>query len=109
VPAYLVKECEDLIDQRRLKLVVAHQKQMPISVEKIMSQSQLQVTYMENVRALFMQSILNRKDGKYVDPAPLREIYSLILKLPTRTKFQSFLSSSGCSNKLSVSETFFYL
>ena len=60
---------------------------MPVTVEKIMSQSQLQATYMDNVRALFMQSILNRKDGKYVDPAPLREIYKLILKLPTRTKF----------------------
>jgi len=42
---------------------------------------------MENVRSLFMQSILNRKDGKYVNPAPLREIYNLILKLPARTKF----------------------
>lgn len=32
-----------------------------------------------------------------------------MLKLPDRTKFQSFLASSGCSDKLSVSETFFYL
>jgi hypothetical protein len=29
--------------------------------------------------------------------------------LPARTKFESFLASSGCSDKLSVSETFFYL
>jgi hypothetical protein len=61
------------------------------------------------VRALFMQAILQRKDLKYVNPEPLREIYQLLLKLPDRTKFQSFLASSGCSDKLSVSETFFYL
>lgn len=56
-----------------------------------------------------MQAILQRKEIKYVNPEPLREIYKLILKLPDRTKFQSFLASSGCSDKLSVSETFFYL
>lgn len=58
---------------------------------------------------LFMKAILDRKEGKYVNPIPLREIYNIILKLPTRTKFESFLASSGCSDKLSVSETFFYL
>jgi len=46
---------------------------------------------------------------KYVSPEPLREIYKIILKLPYRTKFQNFLATSGCSDKLSVSETFFYL
>jgi hypothetical protein len=46
---------------------------------------------------------------KYVNPEPLRQIYEIILKLPNRNKFQSFLSSTGCSDKLSVSETFFYL
>ena len=56
-----------------------------------------------------MQAILQRKEIKYVNPEPLREIYKLILKLPDRTKFQGFLASSGCSDKLSVSETFFYL
>lgn len=33
----------------------------------------------------------------------------MLLALPDRTKFQQFLASSGCSDKLSVSETFFYL
>lgn len=56
-----------------------------------------------------MKAILDRKDDKFVNPEPLREIYKVILKLPTRTKFESFLASSGCSDKLSVSETFFYL
>jgi len=56
-----------------------------------------------------MQAILNRKDEKFVNPVPLREVYNVILKLPARTKFESFLASSGCSDKLSVSETFFYL
>jgi len=56
-----------------------------------------------------MQAILNRKDDKFVNPIPLREVYNVILKLPARTKFESFLASSGCSDKLSVSETFFYL
>lgn len=56
-----------------------------------------------------MQAILDRKDGKYVNPIPLREIYNIIVKLPTRTKFESFLASTGCADKLSVSETFFYL
>jgi hypothetical protein len=56
-----------------------------------------------------MEAILDRKDGKYVNPVPLRKIYNLILKLPTRSKFESFLASNGCSDKLSVSETFFYL
>lgn len=44
-----------------------------------------------------------------MNPEPLREIYKIILKLPNRTKFQNFLATSGCSDKLSVSETFFYL
>lgn len=56
-----------------------------------------------------MQAILNRKDDQFVNPIPLREVYQVILKLPARTKFESFLASSGCSDKLSVSETFFYL
>jgi hypothetical protein len=34
-----------------------------------------------------MQAILQRKELKYVNPEPLREIYNLILKLPDRTKF----------------------
>lgn len=56
-----------------------------------------------------MSAILNRKDGIFVNPEPLREVYKIILKLPNRTKFESFLASTGCADKLSVSETFFYL
>ena len=56
-----------------------------------------------------MEAMLKRKDLKYVNPEPLREIYKIILKLPNRTKFENFLAISGCSDKLSVSETFFYL
>ena len=56
-----------------------------------------------------MQAIHQRKELKYVNPEPLREIYRLILNLPDRAKFQGFLASSGCSDKLSVSETFFDL
>jgi len=44
-----------------------------------------------------------------VNPEPLREVYKIILKLPNRNKFENFLAVSGCSDKLSVSETFFYL
>jgi len=65
--------------------------------------------YIEQIRALFMQAILNRKEEKYVNPEPLRKIYNLILQLPARNQFKGFLASSGCSDKLSVSETFLYL
>ena len=109
VPPHVVKECEELVEQRRRKIVTAFQKQLPISIERIYSQTQLQKQYMDQIRALFMQAILNRKDEKFVNPVPLREVYNVILKLPARTKFESFLASSGCSDKLSVSETFFYL
>jgi hypothetical protein len=34
-----------------------------------------------------MQAILQRKELKYVNPEPLREIYKLILNLPDRAKF----------------------
>ncbi len=56
-----------------------------------------------------MSAILNRKDAIFVNPEPLREIYKIFLKLPNRTKFESFLASTGCADKLSVLETFFYL
>jgi hypothetical protein len=56
-----------------------------------------------------MKAILDRKDEKFVNPEPLRQVYQLITKLPNRSKFESFLASTGCSDKLSVSETFFYL
>jgi len=82
---------------------------LPYKIEKIYSQVQLNTSYMEKIRALFMQAILNRKEGKFVNPIPLREIYNIIIKLPTRTKFENFLASTGCADKLSVSETFFYL
>ena len=82
---------------------------LPVTIEKIYSQVQLQNSYIERVRKLFMQAILNRKDEKFVNPEPLREAYKIITKLPTRTKFESFLASTGCSDKLSVSETFFYM
>ena len=78
-------------------------------IEKIFSQQSLQDSFINRIRQLFMNAILQRKELKYVNPEPLREIYQLILKLPDRSKFGSFLASSGCSEKLSVSETFFYL
>jgi hypothetical protein len=64
---------------------------------------------MSQIRKLFLEAVLQRKDLKYVNPEPLREIYKIILKLPNRNKFENFLATSGCSDKLSVSETFFYL
>ena len=82
---------------------------LPVTIDKIYSQVQLQNSYIDKVRQLFMSAILNRKDGIFVNPEPLREIYKVILKLPNRTKFESFLASTGCADKLSVSETFFYL
>jgi hypothetical protein len=30
---------------------------------------------MDRIRALFMQAILNRKEEKFVNPVPLREVY----------------------------------
>ena len=109
VPPFILKECEELITARRRKLVSVFQQNLQQTIQKIFSQVQLQDSYIAKVRSLFMQAILQRKELKYVNPEPLREIYNLILKLPDRTKFQSFLASSGCSDKLSVSETFFYL
>jgi hypothetical protein len=109
VPTYITKECEEMVEQRRRRIVTAFQKSLPATIERIYSQAQLQNSYMEKIRKLFMQAILNRKDDKFVNPIPLREVYKIILKLPARTKFESFLASSGCNDKLSVSETFFYL
>lgn len=63
---------------------------------------------MEQARSLLLKAVFDRT-GKYMNPEPLRDMYNLILKLPNRAKFESFLASSGCSNKLSTSETFFYL
>lgn len=57
-----------------------------------------------------MNAIFSRKENsKFINAAPLREMYNLLLKLPIRTKFEPFLASTGASNKLSTSETFFYL
>ena len=108
-PPHVMKECEQLVAQRRQKLVTAFQAMLPVTIEKVYSQVQLQNSYIDKVRQLFMSAILNRKDGIFVNPEPLREIYKVILKLPNRTKFESFLASTGCADKLSVSETFFYL
>jgi hypothetical protein len=109
VPPFVLKECEELVTARRRKLVAAFQQKLQQTISRIFSQGQLQESYITKVRTLFMQAILQRKELKYVNPEPLREIYRLLLRLPDRAKFQSFLASSGCSDKLSVSETFFYL
>ena len=37
VPPYVIKECEDLVQQRRRKLVTAFQKQLPVQIERIYS------------------------------------------------------------------------
>jgi len=39
VPLYIMRDCEDLIKQRRLKIVTAFQKQLPVSIERIYSQT----------------------------------------------------------------------
>ena len=39
VPPYVMKECEQLVEQRRRKIVTAFQKQMPVQIEKIYSQT----------------------------------------------------------------------
>jgi hypothetical protein len=109
VPPYVLKECEDLVLTRRKRILTAFQHNLPVKIEKLYSQVQLQNSYIAQVRKLFLEAILKRKDLKYVNPEPLREIYKIILKLPNRTKFENFLAVSGCSDKLSVSETFFYL
>lgn len=109
VPPFVLKECEELVLARRRRLVAAFQQSLQQTITKIFSQVQLQESFINKVRSLFMKAVLQRKELKYVNPEPLREIYKLILRLPDRTKFQSFLASSGCSDKLSVSETFFYL
>lgn len=109
VPVHVLQECEDLVSQRRRRLISTFLNQLPHSIERIQSQVSLQASMIEKVRKLFLQSVLKRKNLKYVDPDPLREIYNIILKLPYRNKFENFLSTTGCSDKLSVSETFFYL
>lgn len=109
VPPPVIRECEDLVSVRRRRIVTAFQHQLPHKIEKLYSQMSLQNSYMGQIRKLFLEAILKRKDLKYVKPEPLREIYNIILKLPNRNKFENFLATSGCSDKLSVSETFFYL
>jgi hypothetical protein len=109
VPPFVLKECEELVTARRRKLVATFQRGLEQTVSKIFSQVQLQDSNIAQIRADFMKAILQRKELKYVNAEPLREIYKRLLTLPDRAKFQSFLASSGCSDKLSVSETFFYL
>ena len=109
VPPPVIKECEALVASRRVQLVTAFQNMLPSTIDKIHSQVKLQDNYIEKIRKLFMEAILNRKDDKFVNPEPLRKAYKVITKLPTRAKFESFLASTGCSDKLSVSETFFYM
>lgn len=109
MPPNVISECEDLISVRRRRIVTAFQHQLPHKIERIYSQVSLQASYMSQIRKLFLEAVLKRKELKYVNPEPLREIYKIILKLPNRNKFENFLATSGCSDKLSVSETFFYL
>lgn len=89
--------------------MASFQSGLQSTISGVFSQVSLQESYILKIRALFMQAILQRKELKYVNSEPLREIYKLILKLPDRAKFHSFLASTGCNDKLSVSETFFYL
>jgi hypothetical protein len=41
VPTYIMKEAEELCEQRRRKIVTAFQKQLPVTIEKIYSQTSL--------------------------------------------------------------------
>lgn len=40
-PPHIIKECEQLVAQRRQKLVTAFQAMLPVTIEKIYSQVQL--------------------------------------------------------------------
>ena len=109
VPPYINKQCSDMVTARREKVVQTFAKQLSVHTAAIQKMNAGQSVKIEEIRGLFMQAILNRQGEKYVNPEPLRKIYQIILKLPARQQFQGFLASSGCSDKLSVSETFLYL
>ena len=38
VPPHIIKECEDMVSQRRKQLVSAYQSMLPLTIEKIYSQ-----------------------------------------------------------------------
>ena len=98
-----------MVKIRREKIVAKFRSKLPKQLKKVKETQLSQKKYMEEIRCLFMQAILDRKEEKYVNPEPLRKIYNIILQLPARNQFKGFLASSGCSDKLSVSETFLYL
>ena len=58
VPPFVLKECEELVTARRRKLVAAFQQKLQQTISRIFSQVQLQESYINKVRALFMQAIL---------------------------------------------------
>jgi hypothetical protein len=87
VPPFVLKECEELVTARRRKILSTFQRTLQQTISKVFSQVQLQSSQISKVRAAFMRAILQRKELKYVNPEPLREIYRLLLTLPDRTKF----------------------
>ena len=54
VPPFVLKECEDLVQTRRRKIVTAFQHQLPHKIQKIYSQVSLQSSYMNQIRKLFL-------------------------------------------------------
>jgi hypothetical protein len=59
--------------------VKAFKKSLPKKLKKVKETQLAQMKYMEEIRCLFMQAILDRKEEKYVNPEPLRKIYNIIL------------------------------
>jgi hypothetical protein len=54
VPPFVLKECEDLVQTRRRRIVTAFQHQLPHKIQKIYSQVSLQSSYMNQIRKLFL-------------------------------------------------------
>lgn len=50
VPIEIIKECEELVKSRRLKIVTAFQKQLPVMVERIYAMTTLQDNFMTQIR-----------------------------------------------------------
>ena len=109
VPKHIFDECMDLMTQRRVKAATAFRTTLPHNLERLMAQVALQNSMMSQLNALFKSALLQRNVIKYLNPFPLKQIFHLLIDLPSRKKYLKYLSLSGKSSQLSVSEVFFYL
>ena len=109
VPENIYQECENDVQDRRKKAMIAFQSVMPYNLEHLQANMALQNTQTNRLSDLFKQSMLNRATGKYMTTKPLREVFQILLEIPERKKYGHIIKEKGRNLVLSVSEVYFYL